>query len=101
MTEIESNRMHSMPGSSTCVHCVHATGVHQQAAMWKIVFRLLLAMTIAPWLDAIPAQAQATRTYVSGLGKDSNPCAAAAPCQTLQAALTQTLAGGQIYALDS
>jgi hypothetical protein len=69
--------------------------------MWKVTLQLLTAMTVAFWLDAAPAQAQATRTYVSGVGKDSNPCTAAAPCQTLQKALGQTLAGGQIYALDS
>jgi hypothetical protein len=67
----------------------------------KIVLRLLLAMTIAPWLHALPAQAQAIGTFVSGLGNDSNPCTVAAPCQTLQAALAKTLAGGQISALDS
>ena len=42
-----------------------------------------------------------TRTYVSGLGNNSNPCTAALPCQTLQAALAKTTPGGQIYALDS
>src|SRR4249920_1041883 len=41
------------------------------------------------------------RTYVSGAGKDSNPCTASSPCQTLQAAVTLTLAGGEIFVLDS
>jgi hypothetical protein len=41
------------------------------------------------------------RTYVSGLGVDTNPCTAAAPCRTFQAALGKTLAGGEIYALNS
>jgi hypothetical protein len=41
------------------------------------------------------------RTYVSGLGSDSNPCTAASPCATFQAALAMTLAGGEIFVLNS
>jgi hypothetical protein len=41
------------------------------------------------------------RTYVSGLGSDANPCLASWPCQTFQAALALTIAGGEIYVLDS
>jgi hypothetical protein len=46
------------------------------------------------------AQAQATRTWVSGTGLDSNPCSRTAPCKTLPAAYTQTAAGGEIDFLD-
>jgi hypothetical protein len=62
---------------------------------------LLLAVALAFWLPAARTEAQAVRTYVSGLGKDTNPCTAAAPCLTLQAALAQTAPGGQIYSLNS
>jgi len=41
------------------------------------------------------------RTYVSGTGNDSYPCLASWPCQTFQAALALTVAGGEIYVLDS
>jgi len=41
------------------------------------------------------------RTYVSGTGKDSNPCTLANPCRTLQAALGLTRPGGEIQSLDS
>jgi hypothetical protein len=41
------------------------------------------------------------RTYVSGTGNDTNPCTAAAPCATFQAALALTLAGGEIFVLNS
>jgi len=41
------------------------------------------------------------RTYVSGKGSDSNPCSVAQPCQTLKAALTLTMQGGEIFVLDS
>src|SRR5690349_11535622 len=52
-------------------------------------------------LQVLSAHAQAMRTYVSGTGVDSNPCTFAAPCQTLQAALTKTAPGGEIQSLDS
>ena len=42
-----------------------------------------------------------TRAYVSGTGNDSNPCTASMPCQTFQAALAETVAGGEIFVLDS
>ena len=47
------------------------------------------------------SNATLTRTYVSGTGDDANPCTAPWPCQTFQAALTMTAAGGEIYVLDS
>src|SRR5690606_4734560 len=31
---------------------------------------------------AAPASAQATRTWVSGVGDDANPCSRTAPCRT-------------------
>jgi hypothetical protein len=42
-----------------------------------------------------------TRTYVSGTGSDSNPCTVSSPCKTFQAALALTVAGGEIYVLNS
>src|SRR4029453_10726274 len=41
------------------------------------------------------------RTYVSGLGDDSGPCTETAPCRTFQTAGGLTLAGGEIFVLDS
>jgi hypothetical protein len=42
-----------------------------------------------------------TRTYVSGTGSDNNPCTVTLPCKTFQAALALTLAGGEIFVLNS
>ena len=53
----------------------------------------LCAMTSA-------AQAQATRTWVSGLGDDANPCSRTAPCKTFPGAYSRTAVGGEIDALD-
>lgn len=47
-----------------------------------------------------PAQAQATRTWVSGVGDDANPCSRTAPCKTFAGAISKTAAGGEISALD-
>jgi len=51
-------------------------------------------------LYAAPAQAQATRTWVSGVGDDANPCSRTAPCKTFAGAISKTAAGGEINCLD-
>src|SRR5450432_3013277 len=47
-----------------------------------------------------PASAQATRTWVSGVGDDANPCSRTAPCKTFAGAISKTAAGGEIDCLD-
>lgn len=51
-------------------------------------------------LWATPAHAQATRTWVSGVGDDVNPCSRTAPCKTFAGAISKTAAGGEINCLD-
>jgi parallel beta helix pectate lyase-like protein len=46
------------------------------------------------------AQAQATRTWVSGVGDDANPCSRTAPCKTFAGAISKTATCGEISALD-
>jgi hypothetical protein len=46
------------------------------------------------------AQAQATRTWVSGVGDDVNPCSRTAPCKTFAGAISKTATGGEISVLD-
>jgi hypothetical protein len=48
-----------------------------------------------------PAAAQATRTWVSGVGDDVNPCSRTAPCKTFAGAISKTAARGEISCLDS
>lgn len=43
---------------------------------------------------------QATRTWVSGVGDDANPCSRTAPCKTFAGAISKTAAGGEISVLD-
>ncbi|HMG46789.1 MAG TPA: hypothetical protein VK614_04955 [Allosphingosinicella sp.] len=54
----------------------------------------------ATMLYALPAHAQATRTWVSGVGDDVNPCSRTAPCKTFAGAISKTAAGGEINCLD-
>lgn len=65
----------------------------------KFLFRAALLVSIALTLASI-AQAQATRTWVSGVGDDLNPCSRTAPCKTFAGALAKTAANGEIDALD-
>jgi hypothetical protein len=61
---------------------------------------VLIAM-LAFGLSATPAFGQATRTWVSNLGNDANPCSATAPCKTFAGAIGKTFIGGEINVLDS
>ncbi len=55
-----------------------------------------------PLLMLMPAaaHAQATRTWVSGVGDDANPCSRTAPCKTFAGAISKTATGGEINVLD-
>src|SRR5436190_20611367 len=50
--------------------------------------------------NADPARAQATRTWVSGVGDDVNPCSRTAPCKTFAGAISKTAPAGEINCLD-
>jgi hypothetical protein len=69
--------------------------------MSKFRFTLnILALAIFTLTVASLAQAQATRTWVSGVGDDVNPCSRTAPCKTYAGAISKTAAGGEISTLD-
>jgi hypothetical protein len=59
-----------------------------------------VAAIAAGALWAAPASAQASRTWVSGVGDDVNPCSRTAPCKTFAGAISKTAAGGEINCLD-
>lgn len=69
--------------------------------MFKLRF-LLLSVLFVALLAGVhsAAHAQATRTWVSGVGDDANPCSRTAPCKTFAGAISKTAAGGIIDALD-
>ncbi len=60
----------------------------------------LMSLGAALLLSATAAQAQATRTWVSGVGDDANPCSRTAPCKTFAGAISKTATGGEIDVLD-
>src|SRR5688572_23518941 len=63
-------------------------------AAWMPLFALFLGAL------SFDATAQATRTWVSGVGDDANPCSRTAPCKTYAGAISKTAAGGIIHVLD-
>jgi hypothetical protein len=65
--------------------------------MRKITLLNLLAITL---LGTSVMYGQASRTWVSGVGDDANPCSRTAPCKTFAGAISKTAAGGEIDALD-
>jgi hypothetical protein len=56
--------------------------------------------TLALFAVSAPAHAQATRTWVSGVGDDLNPCSRTAPCKTFAGAISKTFINGEIDCLD-
>jgi hypothetical protein len=64
--------------------------------MWKS----LAVAAVVVVVQAAPAMAQATRTWVSGVGDDANPCSRTAPCKTFAGAISKTATGGEINVLD-
>jgi hypothetical protein len=72
--------------------------MRQMMSMKKLA--LLLAVLAATCLGAATGHAQNTRSWVSGVGSDGNPCSRTSPCLTFAHALTQTNSGGEINCLD-
>jgi hypothetical protein len=60
----------------------------------------LAGTTLALFALSAPAHAQATRTWVSGVGNDANPCSLTAPCKTFAGAISKTFINGEIDCLD-
>jgi hypothetical protein len=83
-------------------HAPPATGT---LALEGTVPRISLSLTFAAtllvlMLQAAPADAQATRTWVSGVGDDANPCVRTAPCKTFAGAISKTAPNGEINCID-
>ena len=66
---------------------------------FRLTIKLLVIATFMLAFASM-AQAQATRTWVSGVGDDANPCSRTAPCKTWAGAISKTAACGEIDALD-
>ena len=57
-------------------------------------------LSLALLVSAASVHAQATRTWVSGVGDDANPCSRTAPCKTFAGAISKTANCGEISVLD-
>jgi hypothetical protein len=86
---------------STGGHPKTSTERKRRLQMNKFRFTIkVLAIAIFTLAFASMTQAQATRTWVSGVGDDVNPCSRTAPCKTFAGAIGKTADGGEIDALD-
>ena len=66
----------------------------------KTYFVSRFILVICMSTGSLVSKAQATRTWVSGVGDDANPCSRTAPCKTLAGAISKTATGGEINILD-
>jgi hypothetical protein len=62
-----------------------------------VVKALALSALIALAVSTAHAQ---SRTWVSGIGNDADPCSRTAPCKTFAGAIAKTSTGGEINVLD-
>ncbi len=60
----------------------------------------LFSIALLAVISAGSAHAQATRTWISGVGDDANPCSRTAPCKTFAGAISKTAAAGEINCID-
>src|SRR3981081_2388582 len=63
-------------------------------------FLTMLGVVFVAFAQAPAAHAQASRTWVSGVGDDANPCSRTAPCKTFAGAISKTASPGEIDCLD-
>lgn len=64
------------------------------------ISKLFIALATMAASVGTAAYGQATRTWVSGVGDDVNPCSRTAPCKTFAGAISKTATGGEINCLD-
>jgi hypothetical protein len=65
----------------------------------RLTLRFLVVSTLLSAAASL-AHAQATRTFVSGVGDDVNPCSRTAPCKTFAGTLSKTAINGEMNVLD-
>jgi hypothetical protein len=95
-----------LPGGGAC--CTpwrgRRTNIFHGRRLVKTLSKLVLTLSLAAaaiLIASVPeASAQASRTWVSGVGDDVNPCSRTAPCKTFAGAISKTAAGGEINCLD-
>jgi hypothetical protein len=77
------------------------SGHRSATAIWRAVgLALAVGVGMSTLADSQPVIAQATRSFVSGVGDDAFPCSRTAPCKTFAGAISKTASGGEINVLD-
>src|SRR5206468_3164555 len=81
---------------------LHPHNSHRETKLMKKIAKTsaVFAGLLVAAAFATQANAQATRTWVSGVGDDANPCSRTAPCKTFAGAISKTAGGGEINVLD-
>src|SRR4030095_11998732 len=97
VTPREDNRLPQVDQDE--VSCLLSCG-HKGETMFQPIFPLIAIVVACLTITVQPASAQATRTWVSGVGNDANPCSGTAPCKTFAGAISKTVAGGEINVMD-
>src|SRR3989454_10560521 len=82
-------------------HRQRPTIIRRRVDMKKVRFTpTFLAVAMVALAAVSTVHAQASRTWVSGVGDDANPCSRTAPCKTFAGAISKTAASGEISVLD-
>src|SRR6266403_2464784 len=93
----------TVTGTDPCSLAAIPNGQQKKRRLQMNKFRFTIKIfAIATFMFAFASltQAQASRTWVSGVGDDVNPCSRTAPCKTFAGAISKTAAGGEIDCLD-
>jgi len=69
--------------------------------MKKLLIAFAFGIAGACLLAPSAANAQASRTWISGTGDDANPCSRTAPCKTFAGAISKTAVAGEINCIDA
>jgi hypothetical protein len=78
----------------------HGSSTQIEPYTWRKNMRIVGMFALGTLVFSSLADAQATRTWVSGVGDDANPCSRTAPCKTFAGAISKTAASGEIDCLD-
>jgi len=87
--------------SSRKTHATSNSTITMEATLRNLsLFATVTGGLLALLVHSSAANAQATRTWVSGVGDDVNPCSRTAPCKTFAGAISKTAQNGEINCLD-
>jgi parallel beta-helix repeat protein len=93
---VQANKI---PGQNFNIKIKKSKKEYKSMNKFRFVLQTFVFLGLALAFPAL-ADAQATRTWVSGVGDDVNPCSRTAPCKTFAGAISKTATNGEINCLD-